>query len=284
MSEKGESKTNFVSRDNEANIHFTEDSDDRMNWAIEKANYTLYYFEDCLKAPKSGQTRFSIKVNVDNEHIWLSAPEFDSEGNLFGVVENEPLHTTTVKKNQKIGLDKGLISDWIIEENGRLIGGYTIRAIRDGYTGDELKEFDSTLGMIIDEGEDYFKADFNTPEGAILCLEDAYNTHNADSVIACMNFFVEASVMLHRMGLGTQITEESLEKTANILQNTFLKRLMDFGFPSFTGIKRAFPVREKISNNYFIITEVCYFPDGRTSIQKLHTYLTQNGWRVINTY
>ena len=125
--------------------------DERMKWGIEKANHTLHHFEKCLSAPAPNQQYFSIKIRLEDqgkvEHLWLSEPSFDEEGNLFGVVSNEPIDVKTVKFNQKIGIDRGKVSDWMIIENGRLIGGYTIRAIRDGLSGDALKQFDMSLGL-----------------------------------------------------------------------------------------------------------------------------------------
>ena len=45
-------------------------------------------------------------------------------------------------------------------------------------------------------------------------------------------------------------------------------------------VTRAFPKRQKISDNNFLITEVCFYPDGGKSIQKLNTFKT--GWKVLN--
>ena len=64
---------------------------------------------------------------------------------MFGVVSNEPIDVKCVKLNQKIGIDKNLVSDWMIIENGRLIGGYTIRAMRDKLSGKALQNFDKGL-------------------------------------------------------------------------------------------------------------------------------------------
>lgn len=110
--------------------------DERMNWGMEKARLTLHYFEDCLKNPIPGQGYFSIKVKIEDqgmvEHIWLNDPSFDESGNLFGVVGNVPIDITNLELGKKIGIQRELISDWMIIENGRLIGGYTIRAMREG--------------------------------------------------------------------------------------------------------------------------------------------------------
>ena len=38
--------------------------------------------------------------------------------------------------------------------------------------------------------------DFDTPEGAVLCLEDAYRRKNIESACACKNFMIEGTVEL----------------------------------------------------------------------------------------
>ena len=172
------------------------------------------------------------------------------------------MDVTTVKLNQKIGIDRNLVSDWMIIENGRLIGGYTIRAIREGYKGIDLQNFDKSLGgMTMDDGEDYFIADFTTPEGAILSIENAYDERNMDKILACKDFNIEAKLMLEKMK-DMSLDAEIVKQTAEVLKLSFLKFSQE-GLPSFKGIKRAFPLREKISDEHFVITEVCYYSDGK---------------------
>ena len=89
---KENDKSQVMSRTGEPDVYYLPSESERMNWAMEKAKHTLHYFEDCLKQPKKGQNYFSIKVKIVDgeniEHLWLTKPEFDNEGNLFGVVGN----------------------------------------------------------------------------------------------------------------------------------------------------------------------------------------------------
>lgn len=72
----------------------------------------------------------------------------------------------------------------MIFENGVLIGGYTIRAIRDGLPSNQVADFDRSLGgILIDEGEDHFDLNRSTPEGAILSIENAYSMKNLNEVL-----------------------------------------------------------------------------------------------------
>jgi uncharacterized protein YegJ (DUF2314 family) len=261
------------------------DDDERMNWAIEKANATLHYFRNSLQEPFPQQQYFSVKVLIDDgvnrEHLWLTSPSFDDEGNLYGVVGNKPVYVNSVTINQKIGIDPRFISDWMIIEDGRLIGGYTIRAIRDGKPAHEWPEFDRQVGLYIDEGIDYFVHDFSTPEGAILCLEDAYDEQDIEKAIACKNFEEEARMLLLKMN-DRFSGNEILQTTADILRVSFIRSLEEDGFPVFKDLRRAYPYRKKITDNLYLITEVCIFPDGGKSQQQIYTFKGEDGWRVLN--
>ncbi|MBC6109335.1 YegJ family protein [Pedobacter fastidiosus] len=276
-------KKNVEERQGEPDMVYVPNEDERMNWAIEKAKLTLWYFEENLANPQEHQVYFSVKVHIidgeNSEHIWLTEPHFDEEGNLYGTIGNEPVNVSTVKLNQKIGIDRNLISDWMTIENGRLIGGYTIRAIRYGVPEKEKPAFDNSIGLYIDEGVDHFKADLTTPEGAILSIETAYSNKNLDAAIDCKDFYEEAKVMLASMKMD--FDEEIINNTAEVLKLSFINNIEEHGFPDFSGTQSAFPEREKIHDNHYVITEVCWFPDGGKSVQKLNTFKSANGWKVL---
>lgn len=277
-------KENIRKREGNPDIYNMATENERMNWAMEKSRLTLHYFEKCLQNPKDGQQYFSIKARIEDnektEHIWLTDPSYDNEGNIFGTVGNEPIDVKTVSINQKIGITREHVSDWMIIEHGRLIAGYTIRAIREGLTGDSLKSFDQNLGgMIIDAGEDYFIPNFETPEGAILLLEEAYDADHLEKAILCKNFKKEAEFLLKKT-VPIEIDDKIIQSTAEVLKLSFIKNLQDHGMPKFNGIKRAFQ-REFISDNHCLITEICHYPDGGKSSQKLHTFRADNQWKVL---
>ena len=266
-------------------IVFVSGEDAAMIWAIEKAELTLWYFVESLKAPRPGQAYFSVKVRIANEthieHIWLTDPEFDDEGNLFGTIGNEPENVTSVRMGDRIGVESSLVSDWMIIESGRLIGGYTIRAIRDRIPAQEQPSFDDTLGLYIDEGEDHFKLDFDTPEGAILLIEKYFSENNIDMVLACKDFIAEARLILSKAKLETD--QESITVTAEALKASFLQYLDDHGVPDFSQKTSAFTHREKLDDEYWIITEICIYPDGYRAVERSYTFKSADGWRVLGT-
>ncbi|MBC8985190.1 DUF2314 domain-containing protein [Pedobacter sp. N36a] len=151
------------------------------------------------------------------EHLWLTAPDFDEEGNLYGKVGNEPIQVKNIKLGQEIGVGRFLISDWMIVEQGTLIGGYTIRAIWDGLPQGERQFFDEVIGIAIDAGVDHFIPDLNTPEGAITALEVAYANQDIEGTISCKDFYEEARLLL--LSIDRKLdTKQMIQETSEALQ------------------------------------------------------------------
>ncbi len=60
--------------------------------------------------------------------MWLSDITF--KGNRFhGYIDNIPRKIKGVKMGDKVSVNPNEISDWAFVENGRLVGGYTIRVL-----------------------------------------------------------------------------------------------------------------------------------------------------------
>jgi uncharacterized protein YegJ (DUF2314 family) len=278
-------KDKFVKRDDEPDLVNVPGDDEKMNWAIEKAQLTLWYFENAIKNPHTDELYYSVKAKIvdgeEVEHLWLTNPGVDDQGIFYGLVGNVPVYVKTVKFQSRIGIPREQVSDWMIVDKGRLIGGYTLRAIRDGYTEKERQEFDESVGLLIDNGIDYFKHDFETPEGAILCLEDSYEDKNIEKAVICKDFIEEAKSIVEKLESIPNDDLEIIKQTAEVLELSFIKSLKDNGFPSFKDITRSFE-REKISENKYIITETCTFPDFSKSIEKLVAVKGINGWRVAS--
>jgi hypothetical protein len=127
------------------------------------------------------------------------------------------------------------------------------------------------------------QADFSTPEGAILMLEDAYRRKDLDAVVAAKDFTSEARVMLSPLRRAWSEDAEVLKRTAEVLELAFRTEMKE-RWPDFSGIKSRFPHKEKYAgaDDIVAVTEVCTFPDGGTSTQKLLVAKTPNGWRVLN--
>ncbi|GHN01692.1 hypothetical protein WSM22_31810 [Cytophagales bacterium WSM2-2] len=282
-----EEKMPVHKRKDEPDVYDVRDSEDSMNFAMEKARLTLDYFKQSLSSPGPHQQYFSLKAKFEEngqaEHIWLTDVSYDESSNFFGHIGNVPINVTNVKEGQKVGVPFENVSDWMILENGKLIGGYTIRAIRDTMSDKERIAFDRSMNMVIDEGADYFRHDLTTPEGAILCLEDAYDAKDIDKAISCKDFNEEAKLMLTKMKHLEVATEMDsiVTSMAEVLQLSFIKNISE-NFPNFIGITRAFPKREFVREDLMIVTEVCFYPDNTKSAQRLYVSRKNGEWKVLS--
>jgi len=116
-----------------------------MHEAVITARKTVGKFIGALKHPTAGQIDFEVKkpfVQGSNvEHIWLSDVQFT--GSRFqGRLDNTPQKIRGLKVGQLVSVNPNEISDWVYIDNGKLVGGYTIRVHYNELTLDQKKEFD----------------------------------------------------------------------------------------------------------------------------------------------
>jgi uncharacterized protein YegJ (DUF2314 family) len=126
--------------------------DPEVNSAIAQARSTVDTFITSLQNPGQNQTYFSIKAKIvdgeHSEHMWLYDVGFD--GNQFqGKIGNNPLNVKNVSLGDDLVLGPSEISDWMIVEDNTLVGGYTIRVIRNRLSDEDRKKFDQDLPFTI---------------------------------------------------------------------------------------------------------------------------------------
>jgi uncharacterized protein YegJ (DUF2314 family) len=135
------------------NVKSVSSEDAEMNAAIQQAQDTLPLFITALQSPKPTQTQFLIKAKFPYdhdgiEHMWISDGSFD--GTQFeGVLANEPIDVKEIHLGDHVAIQKEEVSDWMIIDNGRLMGGFTIHVLRRRMTDSERAQFDSESGFII---------------------------------------------------------------------------------------------------------------------------------------
>ncbi len=267
----------------EDNVFYADNTDEVMNRAIEKARQTLGYFEESLRSPQPGQRSFSAKVRLEegetSEHLWLGDVKIDEDGSVFGTVSNEPVDLQNISLGSKVLVQGEDISDWMIVEGGRLIGGYTVRVYRDQLEPAAQNDFDQSLGLIVDDGVDYFPHDHTTPEGAILCLEDAYSAGDIEAAVSCKHFLREASHLLGRIP-NMPADPAIIEATAKTLEEAFRDHISSGELPDFSEVERAFPIREYEDDYTVMVTEVCRLPNGTKTLDKIWVYKVGDEWKV----
>ena len=103
-----------------------------MKRAVHEARRTVGVFIQALRKPAAGQSDFEVKKPFRQgdivEHLWLANVTFS--GNRFhGYVDNKPRKIKGLKMGDHVSVNANEISDWAYIDNGRLVGGYTIRVI-----------------------------------------------------------------------------------------------------------------------------------------------------------
>jgi len=103
-----------------------------MKRAVHQARRTVGVFIQAIQHPVTGQHDFEVKKPCrqgdEVEHLWLSDVWFS--GNRFhGYVDNKPRKIKGLKMGDRVSVNPNEISDWAFVENGRLVGGYTIRVL-----------------------------------------------------------------------------------------------------------------------------------------------------------
>jgi uncharacterized protein YegJ (DUF2314 family) len=124
-----------------------------MHRAVLEARKTVGEFITVLKHPASGQQDFEVKEPFiegnEVEHIWLShvrlvGPRFE------GRVDNKPQKIPGLKLGQLVSVNPNEISDWLYVDNGKLVGGYTVRAHYNELSPQQKREFDRAADFKID--------------------------------------------------------------------------------------------------------------------------------------
>jgi uncharacterized protein YegJ (DUF2314 family) len=148
-----------VKREGEPDVYRIASEDEDMNAAIEQAQATLDTFVEFLNSPKPGQTHFSIKAKFATtdepasfEHIWLYDVEYDGE-QFSGRIGNQPLDATYLNLDEKVKVPREDVSDWMIIEDGVLLGGYTLRVLVDRMSAEEKETFLESIDFEIPDEE-----------------------------------------------------------------------------------------------------------------------------------
>jgi uncharacterized protein YegJ (DUF2314 family) len=127
--------------------------DPRMMEAHIEARSTVEQFIQALQTQKPSQSLFSVKAPITDgesvEHIWLGSVQFQDD-KFIGIVDNEPGIVTDISLGDKISVERARISDWMYVDDGKLVGGFTLRAIRKRMSKRERIEFDRSIPFAID--------------------------------------------------------------------------------------------------------------------------------------
>ena len=118
---------------------------------MDKARSTVNSFIAALTSPKPGQSEFAVKMAFTDrdktEIMWIAPVSYD--GKMFrGTVSNEPQSVFTVQMGQSVTVEPSGIADWMYLEDGKMVGAYTLRVLRDTLSPGERADFDRKFQFI----------------------------------------------------------------------------------------------------------------------------------------
>jgi hypothetical protein len=126
-----------------------------------------------------------------------------------------------------------------------------------------------------------FEKDFGTPEGAVLCLEDAYRRRSIESVCACKNFMIEGTVALLNADLNLARDPEMRKKNALLSERAFRQATTE-AWPDLKGVESFFIDRWAYHDGIAVVVEIRRAPNGTFTKHNHLVASTNSGWRVLN--
>ena len=138
-------------RSGEPDVYNVEDDDAKMNQAMIDAKNSIGDFKKAIASDNPNFEYFTIKQKFEAdggaEHIWVGDIQL-IDNVLMGIIANEPVYTSEVQLGDTITVNNADISDWMYYDEGKVVGGFTIRAIRDALSPVEQAQFDAENGLI----------------------------------------------------------------------------------------------------------------------------------------
>ncbi len=89
--------------------------------------------------------RFDYGDVASGEHMWLT-DLYLKDNKLYGVLDSSPVDVTNVKSGDTLEIETDRVSDWMYIEDGKLVGGYTMKVLYDRMSKDEQQKVEQEVG------------------------------------------------------------------------------------------------------------------------------------------
>ena len=124
--------------------------DEEMTVAVRQAQDTLSVLRQAMLAPKPSYKLLSVKVrfasNGKIEDMWTEAVDFSDSKYVVRMVEGVTLELGA-HPDRLVEVTPRDVLDWmILEKDGSVFGGYTLRIEYQRMTPDQRKRFDEVTG------------------------------------------------------------------------------------------------------------------------------------------
>lgn len=129
-------------------------ADSELDAAIQQARSSLDTFIEQISTPHAGRTFVAIKVRFhppddSPQDIWVDEVTY-TNGSFRGRMGDD-IPSLRLEAGETITVDEKDILDWMMVEDGKLIGGYTIRLAVQRMSPEERERFLETLEYSIED-------------------------------------------------------------------------------------------------------------------------------------
>jgi uncharacterized protein YegJ (DUF2314 family) len=149
-----QTSVSVAEREDEPMVTAFESEDQEMNAAMARARATLAEFEKRLTDPPATQEHIALKGRFEEggeaEHMWVNDVVVTSEG-YEGTLGNNPVHIKSITSGDQVSVRRENVSDWLVIDGGKLVGGYTLRVQRARMTPEQRRQFDAQTAFTIED-------------------------------------------------------------------------------------------------------------------------------------
>lgn len=143
----------LIERESEPDVYRVESQDISLNSARIEAQLKIKDLLERIQSPPAEQTYLAVKgmfgAADQVEHLWLRDLSLQGE-EVVGTIDNQPVNLSQWSAGDRVVLSTQQISDWMAIEQGKLVGGWTLRALREQMTEAERAAFDASLDFSIE--------------------------------------------------------------------------------------------------------------------------------------
>ncbi|GHV95831.1 hypothetical protein AGMMS50293_21510 [Spirochaetia bacterium] len=127
-------------------LHLSQ-TDEELLQIAQNSQDTLPVFFRHLFRPAKGESGFRVKYpfrtdsgsGFSMEQLWLSDIRF-KDGVYYGILVNTPFYIASIKKGDTVSFSAGEITDWMFIQNGKIIGGLSIKYLLEQIPNHERSE------------------------------------------------------------------------------------------------------------------------------------------------
>ena len=122
--------------------------DPQAQAAATEARTQITNFLTAMRSPALNQSNFIIGAEFPSEDVteflWVGYLEY-REGEFKGLVATPPKRSTNLTNGQPVQVPLSNVTDWAYVEEGKLIGGFSIRLFRSRMSEPQKQSYDAEL-------------------------------------------------------------------------------------------------------------------------------------------